>query len=111
MGSWISFVRLEISKRRLGYAERDMRYRAEIYGLGTERQLGCGFIHRWCFDVELVYLCKRLRIPVHEVAVTWAEIPGSKVHFFSFIHMLFELILVRLGYGFHIWKIHTSIQD
>lgn len=69
-------------------------------------------LKRWCFDVELVYLCKRLRIPVSEVSVTWAEIPGSKVRFFSFVHMLLELVLVRLGYGFHIWKIHTKlIQD
>jgi dolichyl-phosphate beta-glucosyltransferase len=69
-------------------------------------------LKRWCFDVELVYLCKRLRIPVSEVSVTWAEIPGSKVRFFSFVHMLLELVLVRLGYGFHIWKIHTNlIQD
>ncbi|KAG0575518.1 hypothetical protein KC19_5G009800 [Ceratodon purpureus] len=65
-------------------------------------------LRRWCFDVELVYLCKRLRIPVSEVSVTWAEIPGSKVRFFSFAHMLFELVLIRLGYGFHMWKIHTS---
>lgn len=65
-------------------------------------------LKRWCFDVELVYLCKRLRIPVSEVSITWAEIPGSKVRFYSFVHMLLELVLVRLGYGFHIWKIHTN---
>ncbi|CAL9098161.1 unnamed protein product [Musa textilis] len=63
-------------------------------------------LKRWCFDVELVYLCKHLSIPMIEVSVNWSEIPGSKVRLSSIIHMLFELILIRLGYGLGIWKIH-----
>lgn len=60
---------------------------------------------RWCFDVELVYLCKRLRIPMVEISVSWSEIPGSKVRLTSILHMLFELVLIRVGYGLGIWKI------
>jgi dolichyl-phosphate beta-glucosyltransferase len=30
---------------------------------------------RWCFGAELVYLCKRLRIPIVEVSVNWTESP------------------------------------
>lgn len=63
-------------------------------------------LKRWCFDVELVYLCKHLRIPMVEVAVNWTEIPGSKVRLMSIVHMLFELVLIRVGYGLGIWKIH-----
>ena len=33
-------------------------------------------LQRWCFDVELLFLAARLRIPVAETAVTWTEIPG-----------------------------------
>ncbi|XP_057815905.2 uncharacterized protein LOC131029437 isoform X1 [Cryptomeria japonica] len=64
-------------------------------------------LKRWCFDVELVYLCKRINIPIIEISVTWTEIPGSKVRMTSIIYMLLELVLVRLGYGLHIWKIHN----
>ncbi|XP_039132164.1 dolichyl-phosphate beta-glucosyltransferase [Dioscorea cayenensis subsp. rotundata] len=64
-------------------------------------------LKRWCFDVEIVYLCKRLGIPMIEVSVTWSEIPGSKVRLTSIIHMLFELLLIRLGYGLGIWKIYS----
>ena len=75
-----------------------------VYGICMK----CIFIScRWCFDVELVYLCKHLSIPMIEVSVNWSEIPGSKVRLTSIIHMLFELILIRLGYGLGIWKIHT----
>ncbi|XP_078445331.1 nucleotide-diphospho-sugar transferases superfamily protein [Wolffia australiana] len=63
-------------------------------------------LKRWCFDVELVYLCKRLKIPMIETSVSWSEIPGSKVRLTSIIHMLFELALIRLGYGLRLWKIH-----
>jgi len=64
-------------------------------------------LKRWCFDVELVYLCKCLRIPMVEVSVNWTEIPGSKVRMTSIIHMVFELLLIKVGYGLGIWKIYS----
>ncbi|XP_031485491.1 uncharacterized protein LOC116254310 isoform X1 [Nymphaea colorata] len=64
-------------------------------------------LRRWCFDVELVYLCKQLDIPVIEISVNWMEIPGSKVRMTSIMHMLFELMLIHVGYGFSLWKIQT----
>ena len=60
---------------------------------------------RWCFDVELVYLCKRVNIPIKEVSVNWTEIP---VKIFSIAHMLIELIWIRLGYGLQIWKVQRQ---
>ena len=35
-------------------------------------------LQRWCFDVELLYLAQKAGIPVSEIAVTWAEIPGKQ---------------------------------
>jgi dolichyl-phosphate beta-glucosyltransferase len=64
-------------------------------------------VTRWCFDVELVYLCKHLRIPMAEVSVNWTEIPGSKVRMTSILHMVFELLLIKVGYGLSIWKIYS----
>ncbi|TVU02955.1 hypothetical protein EJB05_51500, partial [Eragrostis curvula] len=64
-------------------------------------------LKRWCFDVEIVYLCKHLRIPMVEVSVTWTEIPGSKVRMTSIMHMVFELLLIKVGYGLGIWKIYS----
>ncbi|KAK9152318.1 hypothetical protein Syun_010627 [Stephania yunnanensis] len=34
-------------------------------------------LKRWCFDVELVYLCKRLTIPMVEISVNWIVDFGS----------------------------------
>ncbi|XXG80889.1 hypothetical protein AAC387_Pa09g1654 [Persea americana] len=62
-------------------------------------------LKRWCFEVELVYLSKCLNIPMIEVSVNWSEIAGSKVRLTSIMHMLFELVLIRLGYGLGLWKI------
>uniref|UniRef100_A0A0D9W0T7 dolichyl-phosphate beta-glucosyltransferase n=1 Tax=Leersia perrieri TaxID=77586 RepID=A0A0D9W0T7_9ORYZ len=64
-------------------------------------------LKRWCFDVELVYLCKHLKIPMTEVSVSWTEIPGSKVRMTSILHMVFELLLIKVGYGLGIWKIYS----
>lgn len=65
-------------------------------------------LNRWCFDVELVYLCQRLSIPVKEIQVNWSEIPGSKIRLVSILHMLLELSLIRFGYGLRFWKIHQD---
>ncbi|KAK9137260.1 hypothetical protein Sjap_007854 [Stephania japonica] len=63
-------------------------------------------LKRWCFDVELVYLCKRLTIPMVEISVNWSEIPGSKMSLRSIVHMLWELCLMSVGYRTNLWRIH-----
>lgn len=81
----------------------------KMFSRGAARQLFPNQrLNRWCFDVELVYLCQRLSIPMAEVAVSWTEIPGSKIRVTSILHMVLELFLIRVGYGLGIWKIHRS---
>ncbi|XP_021749548.1 dolichyl-phosphate beta-glucosyltransferase-like [Chenopodium quinoa] len=62
-------------------------------------------LKRWCFDVELVYLCKWFGIPMVEISVTWSEIPGSKVNMLSIPNMLWELVLMSVGYRTGMWRI------
>lgn len=64
-------------------------------------------LRRWCFDVELVYLCKRFGIPIIEISVNWSEIPGSKVNPLSIPNMLWELALMSVGYRTGMWKVRT----
>ncbi|GAV68884.1 Glycos_transf_2 domain-containing protein [Cephalotus follicularis] len=62
-------------------------------------------LKRWCFDVELVFLCKWFGIPMIEISVNWSEIPGSKVNPLSIPNMLWELLLMSVGYRTRLWKI------
>ncbi|KAK9813146.1 hypothetical protein WJX72_009856 [[Myrmecia] bisecta] len=92
---------------------------------GAVRDTQCGFklftrraartlftnqrLQRWCFDVELIYLAKRLGIPIAETAVNWTEIPGSKIKITSMIHMAWELVAILVGY-FRLWHIRTEAE-
>ncbi|XP_065871384.1 uncharacterized protein [Euphorbia lathyris] len=62
-------------------------------------------LKRWCFDVEIVFLCKWLGIPMIEISVNWCEIPGSKVNLLSIPNMLWELLLMSVGYRTRIWQL------
>ncbi|KAM1780088.1 hypothetical protein ACFX11_041474 [Malus domestica] len=64
-------------------------------------------LNRWCFDVEVVYLCKWFKIPMLEISVSWSEIPGSKVNPLSIPNMLWELVLMSVGYRTGMWKIRS----
>ncbi|KAB2634383.1 dolichyl-phosphate beta-glucosyltransferase-like [Pyrus ussuriensis x Pyrus communis] len=64
-------------------------------------------LNRWCFDVEVVYLCKWFKIPMLEISVNWSEIPGSKVNLLSIPNMLWELLLMSVGYRTGMWKIRS----
>lgn len=96
-----------------GPGVKDTQCGFKLFTRSAARQLFLNLrLERFSFDVELVYLCKRLHIPILEVAVNWTEIPGSKVRPSSMVHMALELVLVRLGYGLHFWKIHRrSAED
>ncbi|RDX92016.1 Dolichyl-phosphate beta-glucosyltransferase [Mucuna pruriens] len=65
-------------------------------------------LKRWCFDVELVFLSKWFRIPISEISVNWSEIPGSKVNLLSIPNMLWELVLMTVGYRTGMWRISNS---
>ena len=56
------------------------------------------------FSVELVFLASRLNIPLAEVAVNWAEVPGSKIRVTSIIHMALEMAAIAVGYGTGVWR-------
>ncbi|NXA41237.1 ALG5 glucosyltransferase, partial [Eudromia elegans] len=65
-------------------------------------------IERWAFDVELLYIAQRLKIPIAEVAVNWTEIEGSKlVPFWSWLQMGRDLLFIRLRYMTGAWKLET----
>ncbi|KAK9913522.1 hypothetical protein M0R45_037335 [Rubus argutus] len=64
-------------------------------------------LNRWCFDVELVFLGKWFRIPMREISVNWSEIPGSKVNLLSIPNMLWELVLMSVGYRSGMWRISS----
>ncbi|KAL5707178.1 dolichyl-phosphate beta-glucosyltransferase [Ranunculus cassubicifolius] len=92
-----------------GSGIRDTQCGFKMFTRAAARRLFTNIrLKRWCFDVELVYLCKRFSIPMIEVSVIWTEIPGSKVSGLSILHMLWELALMSVGYRTGLWEIHTS---
>lgn len=65
-------------------------------------------VERWAFDVELLYIAERLKVPISEVAVYWTEIDGSKmVPVFSWIEMGWDLILIYIKHLTNIWQIEN----
>jgi dolichyl-phosphate beta-glucosyltransferase len=63
-------------------------------------------LRRWCFDVELLFICGQLGIPVSEVSVNWQEIPGSKVRLIeASLLMGRDLLVIRFSYLLRIWRI------
>ncbi|GLH07814.1 Dolichyl-phosphate beta-glucosyltransferase [Gryllus bimaculatus] len=63
-------------------------------------------VERWAFDVELLYIAERLKIPISEIAVNWTEIEGSKVvPVWSWLQMGRDLFLIWLRYRIGAWKL------
>ncbi|KAL2558224.1 Nucleotide-diphospho-sugar transferase superfamily protein [Forsythia ovata] len=91
-----------------GSGIRDTQCGFKMFTRAAARKLFTNIrLKRWCFDVEVVYLCKWFRIPMIETSVNWTEIPGSKVNLLSIPNMLWEMALMSLGYRSGIWKIYT----
>ncbi|XP_017780287.1 PREDICTED: dolichyl-phosphate beta-glucosyltransferase [Nicrophorus vespilloides] len=66
-------------------------------------------VERWAFDVEMLFIAQKLKIPITEVAVNWTEIDGSKVTpFWSWIQMGRDLVLIWLRYTIGAWKIASQ---
>ena len=54
-------------------------------------------IHTYTFDVEIMYLAKRLGLKVKEVPVSWSEVKDTKVKFVRDSLMMFrDLVRIRI---------------
>jgi dolichyl-phosphate beta-glucosyltransferase len=63
-------------------------------------------IEGWIFDIEMLVIAERLKIPVAEVPVNWHEVDGSKVQLIrDSMIMLIELLVIRSNYLLGIWRI------
>lgn len=66
-------------------------------------------VERWAFDVELLYLAEKMKIPIKEVAVNWQEIEGSKLTpLWASLQMGRDLFLIWFRYTFGIWKVYKN---
>ncbi|RKO93803.1 nucleotide-diphospho-sugar transferase, partial [Blyttiomyces helicus] len=58
----------------------------------------------WIFDIEMLLIALKLRVPLIEVPVTWHEVDGTKMDLVrDSVRMLRDLILIRLNYLFGVW--------
>lgn len=89
-----------------GHGVRDTQCGFKLFTRGAALQLfPSQHIDRWAFDVELLYLCVRLAVPIVEVAVNWTEIPGSKLDILSStVQMARDIVLIRFAYLVRLWK-------
>lgn len=53
-------------------------------------------INRWVFDTEIVFLARKLSIPVFEMPVDWKNKAGSKVKPWDSILSILDVIKIRL---------------
>jgi len=70
-------------------------------------------LERWAFDIEIIFVAEALGVPIAEEAVTWREIPGSKLIqskldvVTTSITMARDMLCVRLSYLLGIWRMLT----
>jgi glycosyltransferase involved in cell wall biosynthesis len=82
-------VGLEIADTQCGFK----LFRADIAQAVFSRQQ----LERFGFDVEVLYIAKRLGWRVAEIPVRWNHVDGSKVGMFTGLHAFGELARIRLN--------------
>lgn len=89
---------------------RDTQCGFKLFTRATAEQLFAPLhLHRWAFDIELIYLAQRLGVPLAEVAVKWREVEGSKLItnkldvITTSLSMLRDMVCIRLCYLLGLW--------
>ena len=84
---------------------KDTQCGFKLFTRATARRLfPVQHIDRWAFDVELIFLAARFRVPMVEVPVNWQEIDGSKLDVLtSTIQMARDIVAIRVCYMLGLW--------
>ena len=69
-------------------------------------------VERWAFDVELLFMARRLGIPLVEVPVNWKEVDGSHLNpALASLQMARDLFRIRVMYILGIWSLHRNTKE
>ena len=60
------------------------------------------------YDVELLYVAKRLGLPIACVPVPWADVDGSKIRWHTPLRMLLDVVRVACLYGLGVWRLRLE---
>jgi len=64
--------------------------------IAKERIFANTIIDRWSYDAEILYLAKKINLPVQEVAVIWKNDPATKVNLSKdLLQTLTDLIKIK----------------
>ncbi|KAJ3309523.1 dolichyl-phosphate beta-glucosyltransferase [Boothiomyces sp. JEL0838] len=129
VGSRAHMVNTEAVVKRSAFRNFLMRgFHLLVYILGIKhiKDTQCGFklftrkaakkivanmhVEGWIFDIEMLIIADRSRIPVIEIPVTWHEVDGTKMNLLrDSVQMLVHLLMIRLNYLFRIWNDSKNI--
>lgn len=88
----------------------------KLFSAGAAKTLFSNLhLYGWAFDIELIFMAERLNIPMHEIAVNWKEVEGSKLIrnkldiITTSATMARDIVCVWLAYSLGIWKLPSKI--
>ena len=55
-------------------------------------------IKGFAFDVEVLFLAKKLDFSIHEIGIEWHHSSGSKVHVFNGFRAFIDVVNIRINY-------------
>ncbi len=80
----------------LGVTDSQCGFKA-FTGEATEKVFPKQTIERWAFDVEILAIARKLKLKIKEAPVVWINDGASNVKFSGMVHMLLEILEVRVN--------------
>ena len=94
----------------LGFSIQDTQCGFKIFSReAAKRVFPTQHLERWAFDIEILYLCRSVGIPVSEMAVRWQDVDGSHLNIFdASISMARDMLMVKTLYTLGIWAVQDA---
>ena len=89
----------------LGFAYQDTQCGFKIFSRDAAKRIfPTQHLERWAFDIEVLYLCNSMDIPVVEVPVKWEDVDGSHLQIVdASFNIARDMLMVKALYSLGVW--------
>ena len=90
----------------LGFSYQDTQCGFKIFTRDAAKKIfPTQHLERWAFDIEVLYLCRHLGIPVAELPVKWEDVDGSHLNIVdASLNIARDMIMVKALYLLGVWS-------